>query len=89
MSEELKACPECGGKGYAEIIDGYERPCDACQGEETRAPDPRIAALIAAGDKLARFAAHDSECALGLHGQACSCGYTPAQKAWREARDAQ
>jgi hypothetical protein len=42
------------------------------------------AALIAAGDRLAGFAAHDSECALGLRGPACSCGYTDALKAWRK-----
>jgi hypothetical protein len=26
-------CVECNGKGYAEIIDGCERPCDVCYGE--------------------------------------------------------
>lgn len=25
-------CPECRGRGYAEIIGGWERPCDACKG---------------------------------------------------------
>ena len=26
-------CPACDGKGYAEIIEGWQRPCDACYGE--------------------------------------------------------
>lgn len=25
-------CPECRGRGYAERIGGWERPCDACKG---------------------------------------------------------
>jgi len=36
LSERLSAppdCAECNGKGYAELIDGWERPCDACRGE--------------------------------------------------------
>lgn len=43
-------------------------------------------ALIAAGDRLAWFAGHDDGCALGLHGPACSCGYTEAWKKWKEVR---
>lgn len=36
LSDRLSAlteCAECNGKGYAEIIEHWERPCDACHGE--------------------------------------------------------
>ena len=38
------------------------------------------AALIEAGDTLNTYAGHDPDC----WGKCCSCGYTDAQKAWRE-----
>jgi len=48
----------------------------------------RIAALIAAGDKLAGYARHNYACgAWWEEGRICDCGYTEAVKAWKEARD--
>lgn len=29
-------CQECNGTGTAELICGYERPCDACHGKGER-----------------------------------------------------
>ena len=58
-------CPACDGKGYAEIIEGWQRPCDACYGEcflrqptqtdtlkiarEALEADPLVEALTKAG----------------------------------------
>ena len=33
MGKVKTSCKECGGKGYAEIIEHWERPCDACHGK--------------------------------------------------------
>ena len=33
-------CRECHGEGVAEIVCGYERPCDACNGKGWRAMTP-------------------------------------------------
>lgn len=46
-----------------------------------------IAALIAAGDKLAGFAGHDYICPTqqwGRWAEPCDCGYTEAAMAWKE-----
>lgn len=47
-----------------------------------------LAALIAAGDKLAGYAGHDDTCedVTGAYPGSCSCGYSAAMKAWKEAR---
>jgi len=47
----------------------------------------RIAALIAAGDKLAGFDQHDEFCGVNAYApKPCDCGYTEAWKQWQEAR---
>jgi hypothetical protein len=50
----------------------------------------RIAALIAAGDRLAGFAGHDDGCSSGgpypFPEDRCTCGYTEAWKQWKEVR---
>jgi hypothetical protein len=47
----------------------------------------RIAALIAAGDKLAGYAEHVLDCNDNYRPRKpCDCGYTEAWKAWTEAR---
>lgn len=45
-----------------------------------------LAALIAAGDKLAGYAVHDWDCEdmTGAYPGSCSCGYTEAWKAWKK-----
>ena len=44
----LEPCCECNGTGVAEIIGGYERPCDACAGWG------EISAPIAMTDELVK-----------------------------------
>ena len=47
-----------------------------------------LAALIAAGDKLAGYAGHGDDCGSGVWTDPvpCDCGYTEAWKAWKKAR---
>ena len=46
----MMICPECKGTGVAETIGGFDRPCDACHGEQSRptmtAPKPASDALV-------------------------------------------
>jgi len=90
MSEELIkllrdgvpcADPDAGnGEGSFFIDDANETMREAAD---------RIAALIAAGDKLANSGDHHEDCPT-MWGDVCSqmCGLSKARKAWREARDA-
>lgn len=62
--------------------------CQHCtrQAVEARSEDAntdRIAALIAAGDKLAEYARHDWTCRAPMVPN-CTCAYTEAAKAWKE-----
>lgn len=78
----------------AEIAHWKEQAALWKQSEETasRQHDKReaeIAALIAAGDKLAGFSFHQPPCHIDFfRTDECTCGYIEAQQAWREARDA-
>lgn len=77
----------------AEIAHWKEQAALWKQSEETasRQHDKReaeIAALIAAGDKLAGFSFHQPPCHIDFfRTDKCTCGYIEAQRAWREARD--
>jgi len=53
--------------------------------EIIREKNARIAALIAAGDKLAKFAGHDDgyQVSCDLLEKPCNCGYGEAWKAWK------
>lgn len=95
MSEELHIVfdgPRSTGrngmtKDEIEWSAGFTAGREAGLIEAERETVERIAALIAAGDKLAGYAECSDWCDWADH-EGCECGHFQAQRAWREARDA-
>jgi hypothetical protein len=72
-------------RGDEEIIDDALDML-AWQRRERERLTAESAAMRAAGDKLAGFAEHDSDCQWPAGPDHCSCGYSVAVQAWQEAR---